>query len=115
MLVQIETHAALDRVEEIAGVDGVDRVFFGPADLSADMGLLGQPNHDDVAATIKGGADLVRAVGKATGILVGDAALATMSLGAGITFVACGSDLNLLARGARTLAHTVGEQSGLKA
>ena len=46
---------------------GVDGVFFGPADLSADMGLLGQPNHDDVAAAIKGGADRVRAVGKATG------------------------------------------------
>ncbi len=114
VLVQIETRAALDRVEEIAGVDGVDGVFFGPADLSADMGLLGQPNHDDVAAAIKGGADRVRAVGKATGILVGDAALATMWLGAGITFVACGSDLNLLARGARSLADTVRQESGLK-
>ncbi len=96
-----------------AGVDGIDGVFFGHADLSADMGLLGQPDHDDVAAAIKGGVDRVRAVGKATGILVGDAALATMWLGAGITFVACGSDLNLLARGARTLADIVREQSGL--
>jgi len=57
----------------------------------------------------------VRAVGKATGILVGDAALATIWLGVGTTFVACVSDLNLLARGARTLADTVREQSGLKA
>ena len=114
VLVQIETLAALDRVEEIAGVDGVDGVFFGPADLSADMGLLGQPNHDDVAAAIKSGAERVRGAGKPTGILVGDAGLATRWLQEGITFVACGTDLNLVARGARTLADTVRQESGLK-
>ena len=115
ILVQIETLAALDRVEEIAGVDGVDGVFFGPADLSADMGLLGQPNHDDVSAAIKSGADRVRGAGKPTGILVGDAALATGWLREGITYVACGTDLNLVAKGARTLADTVRQESGLKA
>ncbi|MDX1605195.1 MAG: HpcH/HpaI aldolase/citrate lyase family protein, partial [Candidatus Competibacterales bacterium] len=52
VLVQIETRAALERIDEIAAVDGVDGVFFGPADLSADMGLLGQPGHPEVSAAI---------------------------------------------------------------
>jgi 4-hydroxy-2-oxoheptanedioate aldolase len=114
VLVQIETLSALDRVEEIASVDGVDGVFFGPADLSADMGLLGQPNHDDVAAAIKSGADRVRGADKPTGILVGDAGLAAHWLREGITFVACGTDINLLAKGARGLADTVRQESGLE-
>ena len=41
VIVQIEKMHALDKVEAIAKVDGVDGVFFGPADLAADMGWLG--------------------------------------------------------------------------
>lgn len=41
ILVQIETREALSQVGEIAAVEGVDGVFFGPADLSADMGIIG--------------------------------------------------------------------------
>src|SRR5829696_7653546 len=42
VLVQLETRAAVDALEEIAVVDGVDGVFIGPSDLSASMGFLGQ-------------------------------------------------------------------------
>src|SRR5262245_60708865 len=43
LLVQAETVTAIRNVASIAAVDGVDGVFFGPADLSASMGLRGQP------------------------------------------------------------------------
>lgn len=43
VLVQVETVQGLDNLSAIAAVDGVDGVFFGPADLSASMGLLGKP------------------------------------------------------------------------
>lgn len=113
ILVQIETQSALAKIDDIAGVEGVDGVFFGPADLSADMGLLGQPSHQKVTETIRGGAARVRAAGKPTGILVGDAGLAAAWLREGITFVACGTDLNLLAKGARQLDETVRRNAGL--
>lgn len=103
VLVQIETRAALDRVEEIAAVDGVDGVFFGPADLSADLGYMGKPAHPDVLDIIHDGVRRVAACGKPTGILAPDAAHSRQWLERGVSFVACGTDLNLLARGARQL------------
>lgn len=110
VLVQIETTSALERVEEIAAVDGVDGVFFGPADLSADMGYIGQPNHEAVAAAIGEGSGRVRKAGKPTGILVGTPDLARRWLDEGITFVACGSDQNLLAGAARGVFASIAER-----
>jgi len=109
VLVQIESRAALGRVSEIAAVDGVDGVFFGPVDLSADLGLLGKPGHPDVTAAIDAGFEKVKAAGKPAGILVGDAVQATRWIKAGFTFVACGSDAALLARGAENLRKQVAD------
>jgi 2-keto-3-deoxy-L-rhamnonate aldolase RhmA len=39
VLVQIETREALKNLPQILDVEGVDGVFIGPADLSADMGF----------------------------------------------------------------------------
>ncbi len=111
ILVQIETREALARTAEIASVDGVDGVFFGPADIAADMGLLGQAAHPDVWAAIGEAADVVRAVGKPAGTLVQAADKAVQLFGQGFSFVACGSDLGLLARGADKLLADV--KSGL--
>jgi len=109
VLVQIETREALGRIEEIAAVEGVDGVFFGPADLSADMGLIGKMTHDDVTAAIAEGARKVAGVGKPTGILIGDMKLVAHWLRSGMSFVACGSDLGLLARGAEALRRQVAD------
>lgn len=100
VLVQIETRQALDNIEAIAAVDGVDGIFFGPADIAADMGHLGQPMHDEVWARILPAA--MRLIGKKTpvGTLVSDLAFARRLLEAGFTFVANGSDAGLLATAA---------------
>ena len=103
VLVQIETRKALGNVEAIAAVDGVDGVFFGPADLSCDMGFPGQLGHPDVSAAILEGHEKVQKVGKPTGILTGIEKDAKMFIEAGMSFVAVGSDLALLARGSEAL------------
>lgn len=103
VLVQIETMHALEQVEEIAQVDGVDGVFFGPADLSADMGKLGKVNDAQLWEHIGNAAKRVEAVGKPAGTLVLDADKAARLFNDGFSFVACGSDLGLLARGADNL------------
>lgn len=103
VIVQIETMHALEQVEQIAQVDGVDGVFFGPADLSADMGKLGQVNDAQLWEHIENGAKRVEAVGKPAGTLVMDPDKGARLLSNGFTFVACGSDLGLLARGADNL------------
>lgn len=103
VLIQIETMHALEHVEEIAQVDGVDGVFFGPADLSADMGKLGQVNDVQLWEHISNGAKRVEAIGKPAGTLVMDPDKGVRLFNDGFSFVACGSDLGLLARGADNL------------
>lgn len=107
VLVQVETRHALDQVEAIAAVDGVDGVFFGPADIAADLGKLAKPMDDEVWTVITAAADKVRALGKPVGTLVNSVDKATSLLNAGFSFVACGSDLGLLARGADALCENV--------
>jgi 4-hydroxy-2-oxoheptanedioate aldolase len=104
VLVQVETAHALAQLEAIAAVEGVDGVFFGPADLSASMGLLGQPGAPAVREAICKGIRTVRARGLGAGVLAADPAIATEYIDAGATFVAVGSDAALLARGASDLA-----------
>ena len=48
VLVQIETLGALDDVDRIAAVDGVDMLFLGPADMSQALGHTGCVNHEKV-------------------------------------------------------------------
>lgn len=107
VIAQAETRAALAQVTEIAAVEGVDGVFFGPADIAADMGLLGQTMHDDVWAAIKEAAAPLIAKGMPVGTLVSDAGFARHLLAEGFTFVACGTDAGLLARSADQLVATV--------
>ena len=107
VIVQIETKAAMACAKEIAEVDGVDGVFFGPADISADFGKLGTTMDPDVWVEIRKAADLVRSAGKPVGTLVTDPAFAIELLNNGFGFVACGTDAGLLARGADQLLATV--------
>jgi 4-hydroxy-2-oxoheptanedioate aldolase len=104
VLLQVETPQALANIESIAAVDGVDGIFIGPGDLSASMGYIGQPMHPEVVAAIENAIARIKACGKAAGILVGDEALTRRYIELGCTFVAVGSDIGILARGAEALA-----------
>lgn len=103
LLVQAETRLALENLDAIAAVDGVDGVFFGPADLCASMGHRGNPGHPDVQRAILDGIAAVRAAGKAPGILTADHDLARSYVEAGALFVAIGVDTSLLVRAASEL------------
>lgn len=107
VLVQVETRAALDQVLEIGQVDGVDGVFFGPADIAAAIGLLGKPTDPAVWEVIREAARKLMKAGIPVGTLVFDPAFAKSLIAEGFSFVACGSDLLTLARGADNLAKTM--------
>lgn len=110
VLLQIETQAALERAEEIADVEGVTGIFFGPADIAADMGMLGQPTAREVWERIRPVAQRLMAKGTPVGTLVSDTTLAAELMGEGFTFVACGTDTGLLARGSDALLADVTEK-----
>ena len=104
LLVQVETVTAIAQLAEIVAVDGVDGVFIGPVDLSASMGLMGQPNHPQVRAVIEQAIATITAAGKAAGILCTDEVLARHYAHLGARFVAIGVDTSLLTQSARALA-----------
>ncbi|MEA3156752.1 MAG: 4-hydroxy-2-oxoheptanedioate aldolase [Betaproteobacteria bacterium] len=103
LLLQVETRTALSNLEAIAEIDGVDGIFIGPNDLAADMGHLGNWQHPEVWKVMEDAAKRIRKVGKAPGILVGEAD-GKRCIEMGYLFVAVGSDLVMLARGADALA-----------
>jgi 4-hydroxy-2-oxoheptanedioate aldolase len=104
LLVQVETKSALDQIEKIASVEGIDGVFIGPNDLSASFGHIGNWGHADVQAALKNAVTRLKKIGKPAGILTPNEEEAKRFIDWGYTFVAVGSDLGLLARNADALA-----------
>jgi 2-keto-3-deoxy-L-rhamnonate aldolase RhmA len=68
LIVMIETGAALENVDEIAAVPGVDVVHIGSSDLSADLGFPGQNTHPQVIAAIERVVAACRRHGKIPGM-----------------------------------------------
>ena len=104
LIVQVETRTALEQLESISRVDGVDGVFLGPADLSASLGHLGEPQHPETQRALKEAAARLAYLGKAAGILAVVEADARRYIEWGYTFVAVGVDTGLLAMSADALA-----------
>lgn len=103
VLVQIESAKAVAALEDILNVDGVDGVFIGPADLSASLGYIGQPNHPEVVRVIEDSIKKIVRAGKAPGILMADKTQAKRYLSLGALFVAVGSDTGLLMNSTKSL------------
>jgi len=70
VLPQVETREALERVEELAAVPGLDGFIVGPRDLSMALGFSDGPAHPEVEAAI----DRVAEVSRAKGLLAGTVA-----------------------------------------
>ncbi len=103
LLVQVETQTALEHIEEIAAVEGVDGIFVGPGDLAASLGLVGELGHMTVKAAVEDAIRRIRAAGKPAGILTADVAYAKQCIALGTTFTAVGVDVGILARNAEAL------------
>lgn len=103
-IVQIETREAVEHVDAIAAVDGVDILFIGPADLSLALGIPGQLDHPDFHSAV----DRVMAAGdrhgKAIGTLLPNAQAVEPAVRRGMTFIGIASEATVLAIGIRALA-----------
>jgi 4-hydroxy-2-oxoheptanedioate aldolase len=104
LIAQIETPAALEQLEEIAAVPGVDALFFGPGDLSATLGLIGQPDHPKVQEAIADGFARAQRAGVPSGVLAPNAAAAQRYLEMGFAFVSVANDLAMLVQTADATA-----------
>jgi 4-hydroxy-2-oxoheptanedioate aldolase len=104
VLVQVETRQALGNLAAIAKAEGVDGIFIGPGDLHASFGHAGEQANPAVLPVIDQALVDIRRAGKAPGIVTGDEQLARRWLELGSLFVAVGSDVSILSRGADALA-----------
>jgi len=96
--IQIETVTAVENLDEILLVEGVDLVFVGPNDLSHS---LGRPPDDELRAVIDEVLRKTQSAGRLTGILAPTAALAARYRDAGCALLVTGTDLGALAAGGR--------------
>lgn len=96
LMLQIETKEAVDAVDEIAMVEGVDCLFIGPFDLAGSLGYLGEPDHKETMAAIRKITKAARAAGKPLSTLNTPARKARKLFSAGFDLVFSGSDLTMI-------------------
>ena len=103
-IIQIECAEAVECVEEIAAVDGVDVLFVGPLDLSVSLGMPLQFDHPEFCAAMRRVVAAAASAGKAAGILIMDPGKLPKTIDEGFRFIALGSDAGILSDGLRQLA-----------
>lgn len=104
VMVQAESRAALENLDAIAETEGVDVVFIGPADLSADMGYPGQLDAPEVVDAIEDAIGRIRAAGKLAGIVTFNPDEIAPFRDLGVTFLGVGGDVTVLGAALRGLS-----------
>ena len=111
--IQIEDVEALEHVDEIASVPGVDILFVGPGDLSFSMGIPLQFDHPGFREAVR----LIAAAAEKNniwwGIPVGDTDSARRYLDQGARFLNVGGDYGILRNGFRNLREAFGKVAGV--
>lgn len=108
-IIQIETVEALNHLDDIAALEGVDVLFIGPADLSMELGIFGQFDNPIFLDAVKNIVQAAQNAGKATGILFFNPGDYKKYHDMGIRFIACGADATFVADGARAMAKKLKE------
>ncbi|HEY0685109.1 MAG TPA: aldolase/citrate lyase family protein [Steroidobacter sp.] len=101
IVAMIEGASGLQAANEIAGVDGIDMLFLGPLDLTADMGYMGQFDDPRLRAAFDALTTKLQASGKWLGSTTWPGVTASELMATGCSFVTVGSDVGFLQGGAR--------------
>ncbi len=101
--VQIETQEALDNLEAIASVNGVDILFVGPQDLTLSLGLVDDRKNPKVRAAMRSVVEACERHGKVPGTLVIDPEEKQVAVDLGFRFISLASDVRFLINGAKAL------------
>jgi 2-keto-3-deoxy-L-rhamnonate aldolase RhmA len=103
VIVQAEHAQAVDNIEAIARVPGVDAVLLGPYDLSASLGKMGQIDDPVVVAAIRRVTEACRAASMPLGYFGVTAAAVQPYVAQGYTLIVAGVDTLYLGQGAKAL------------
>lgn len=94
---QLETAQAVENAEAIAAVSGIDVLFIGPNDLSANLGILRQFQRVEFTQAVDRILKAAQRHSKVAGIMTGSAEETLTRLGQGFRFISTASDTRLLA------------------
>jgi 2-keto-3-deoxy-L-rhamnonate aldolase RhmA len=100
-VIQIETLGAIESVEEIAAIDGIDVFFIGPMDFTTSLGVQGKLDSPTARDALKRVSDAASRNGVAMGIHAASAEQALAYRDQGYRLVAVGSDSGMLSAKAR--------------
>jgi 4-hydroxy-2-oxoheptanedioate aldolase len=103
LILQVESRAGIAALDDIASTEGVDCIFIGPSDLSADMGHLGNPFAPEVQAVIEDAIKRIHGHSKAVGIYMTDETYARHYQTLGVNMIAVGADVAVLTSGLKAL------------
>jgi 2-dehydro-3-deoxyglucarate aldolase len=109
VVVQAEHIQAVENIEAIVQVEGVDGVLIGPYDLSASLGLLGQVEHPEVVAAIDRVTAVCQQAGMPLGVFGVSATAVQPYIGKGYTLITAGVDTLFLSSAASRLLKQVRE------
>lgn len=108
LFVQIETIEAIQNLNEILDVEGIDGIFIGPSDLAASMGLLGQQEHPDVVTHVLNTIAAAKQKGLYAGVNAFAPSTAEKYAAAGVDFILVNADVAILARATEGIAKQYG-------
>jgi len=108
IIAQIETRGAVENIEEILSVDGIDVSYIGPADLSASYGHLGDMAHSEVQEAIDRVFDASEAAGVAAGVHMGAGKTIMDRVEKGYNLITVGNDLSFVRAGAMEVLKQLG-------
>ena len=107
VVLQIESKAAVDAIDTIAALPGVDVLYVGPADMAGSMGLKPGERHAELTAAIRRVAEAARKHGKAVGIDVTSLDFFAAYQEMGFTYFTYGIDTSYLMDGARAASQAL--------
>ncbi len=107
IVIQIESIQAMERLDEIISVRGIDAVFIGPEDLSQSMGMAGQIEHNRMLDAYQRVVDACLRHGVAPGMHFRDLDMMKEWMARGMRFVAYKTDFRLLQDASRAALKTL--------
>ena len=101
VLPQVEHADAVEQIDAILALDGIECVVVGPFDLSASLGHPGELDHPEVTRAIRRVISACRDAGKRAGIFAGNTAFARAWQAEGMQLLALSADISLMGDAAR--------------
>lgn len=112
VVLQIESQQAIDSLDDILNVQGIDAIFVGPLDLSINLGVPGKMTHPRMIAAVDRVVQICQMRNMPCGILASSADGLQEWWEKGMRLLVCGNDQGILRSGAQQLVQGVRRFAG---